>query len=472
MKKKIFRLVKNKQVVFLIFLIVVFGLLYSLLSIRRHQRFDSFAYDLGIFDQTIWQYSQLKIPWNTLKGKHIFGDHFAPTLVLLAPLYWLWNDVHALLLFQAFWLAFSAYPVFLLAKRKKLPVLTSFFVTGLYLAFFGFQHALNFDFHASVVAAGLAPWLIYFWDKQDWLKFSLSAVLFVGLKENLALMILALGLVSLLRQQKKGLLMIIASFTYFLLVTKSIIPLFSPIGYEYQPSLPQNLLGFFQGMFWPRVKLETWFYSLAWFSFLPLLAPQTLIPVLIDLAQHFLAGEKYAGTWGLFMHYRASLGPFLVWGTIEGLVFLKSKLKLFYLTFLIILPALFFQYYLHLPLNRLSKSYFWQEEEWMKNNQALLSVIKEKAPVVAQNNLVPHLAHRDEIYLAWPRKENDRWWLFWSGNPEYLIVDLHPGQAITHLLVNSEVELREAVENMENEGRINLVKSRGESRLYWINNEE
>lgn len=473
MKPKALKLIEKHGTLLLILMIVIFSLLYSLLSIRRHLHFDSFAYDLGIFDQTIWKYSQFKIPFNTIKGKFIFGDHFSPSLVLLAPLFWLWDDVRALLVFQAIWLASSSYPIFLLAKSKRLPTLTCLAVSGLYLTFFGFQHALNFDFHEIVLAAGLACWLIYFWDKKDWLKFSLLAILFVGLKENLALIIFALGLVSLWRKQKKeGILMGFFSLLYFFLVVKFVIPLFSPIGYEYQPTLPENLLSLVQGMFWPEVKLETWFYSLAWFSFLPLFAPQTLIPVIIDLAQHFLAGEKYAGTWGLFMHYRASLGPFLAWGAIEGLAFLKRKASLLPLTFLIVLPAIFFQYYLHLPLNQLSKQYFWQEEDYMRNNNKLFSFIKKEDSVVAQNNLVPHLSHREEIYLLWPRKNEDQWWLFWAGKPKYLIVDLHSNQAITHLLINSEVELKEAVENMEEEGILNLVESVGESRLYRINYED
>jgi len=224
-----------------------------------------------------------------------------------------------------------------------------------------------------------------------------------------------------------------------------------------------------RGMFWPEVKLKTWFYSLAWFSFLPLLAPQTLIPVIIDLAQHFLAGEKYSG---LFMHYRASLAPFLAWGAIEALAWLKKRTNLSLLIFLILLPPIFFQYNLHLPLNRLSKKYYWQEEDWMRNNREILSLIKKEDSIVAQNNLVPHLSHRDEIYLAWPREKDGHWWLFWAGEPEYLVVDLHPGQAITHLLTSSERELTEAVENMEQDSVLNLVKSKGESRLYRINYED
>lgn len=459
----------NRQAAVIFFLTFLFALLYGLLSVQRHLRFDSFAYDLGIYDQAIWQYSRLEIPFNTIKEKLILADHFTPSLALLAPLFWLWDDVKMLLIFQAFWLAASGWPVFLLARAKRISFWLSVVVVGIYLAFFGFQHALNFDFHEVVIAAGLAPWLIYFWQKRAWKRFLLAAVLFAGLKENLALMLVCLGMISFWRGQKKiGLLLASGALFYFLATVKLLIPLLSPNGYEYLPQLPANLPQAVTALFWPKVKLETWFYALGWFSFLPLLAPVTLLPIVVDLAQHFLAGEKYAGTWGLFMHYRASLGPFLAWGAIEGLARLPQKIKPVFLLPLPLLLPLFFQYALHLPLNRLAKSYFWQNEVYMEDNQKIIAAVPATASVVAQNSLVPHLSHRQEIYLLWPRQIDGRWRLFWAGEPEYLVVDLHAGQAITHLLAPSEVELKQAVENEEREGVLVLTKAMGESRLYKI----
>jgi len=461
---------KNWQIILLVELLF-FCLLYSLLSLRRHNRFDSFAYDLGIFDQVIWRYSRFKIPFSTIKGKIIFGDHFNPSLVFLSPLFWFWNDVRILLIFQSFWLVFSAWPVFLLARHRKLPSFLAMIIVFIYLLFYGFQHALNFDFHAVVIGVGLMPWLIYFWLKRNWKKFIILALVFAGFKENLCLFLIALGIISFLKNQRKtALFLIIPSLIYFWIVIKVIIPFFSPQGYEYQPVVSSHFFTLIKNLFWPFEKLKTWFYSLGWFSFLPLLSPLTLIPVLVDLAQYFEAGDRFAATWGLFMHYRASLGPVLIWGTIESLAFLQKKIKNIFLIglFILILP-LFWQYSLHLPLNRLSKRYFWREEEFMKDNRKIFSLIPQNASLAAQNNLVPHLSHRDKIYLVWPRKnEQGKWWLFWDNRPKYLMVDLHSGQAITHLLVNSEKELRLAVKNMEDQGLLKMVKSKGESRLYEI----
>ena len=49
-------------------------------SIYRHERFGSNAYDLGIYDQTIWGYSQLAPTMsNTVRGTpNLFVNHWVP----------------------------------------------------------------------------------------------------------------------------------------------------------------------------------------------------------------------------------------------------------------------------------------------------------------------------------------------------------------------------------------------------------
>ena len=100
--------------------VIGLGVAYATLSILRHNHFQSGGFDLGIYDQAVWQYAKFLKPYNTIKASHIWGDHLTLTLPLLAPLFWLWDDVRILLIFQAFWLAFSSLAVFKLAQHRKL----------------------------------------------------------------------------------------------------------------------------------------------------------------------------------------------------------------------------------------------------------------------------------------------------------------------------------------------------------------
>ncbi len=99
-------------------LILLFGLLYSLYSVVRHLRLESLIFDLGVYDQVIWLASRGKPLFSSILEAHPWGDHFTPTLLLLAPLYWIWDNAVILLLFQAFFASFGAYPIYLLAKKK------------------------------------------------------------------------------------------------------------------------------------------------------------------------------------------------------------------------------------------------------------------------------------------------------------------------------------------------------------------
>ncbi|MET9295017.1 DUF2079 domain-containing protein [Streptomyces sp. NPDC003077] len=67
------------------------------------------GFDLGIFDQAVRAYAHFELPRSPIKNVHhefppgfsLLGDHFTPALMLLAPLYWVWDDPRVLVLAQA-----------------------------------------------------------------------------------------------------------------------------------------------------------------------------------------------------------------------------------------------------------------------------------------------------------------------------------------------------------------------------------
>src|ERR1700704_3553054 len=78
--------------------VVAFGLAaayfltYSALSVLRHESYHSYGFDLGLFDQVIWNTTQGR-PFESTMGHGIpvphshLGDHFSPILWLLVPFY-------------------------------------------------------------------------------------------------------------------------------------------------------------------------------------------------------------------------------------------------------------------------------------------------------------------------------------------------------------------------------------------------
>lgn len=462
----------------LILWLIVLTILYSSLSILRHNHFQSGGFDLGLYDQAVWQYSRFLSPYNTIKDRFILGDHLALTLPLIGPLFWLWNDVRILLIFQAFWVCLSAWPIYKLSLKRNFSPLVSIILAFIYSLFYGIQFAVFFDFHPAVLGVGLISWLVYFLETRQKKFFIPALILLLLTQENMGIALAGLGLIYFFRKEyrKWAVFFIFLGFGYSLLAAK-IISFFSPVGFQYWPEISLNPRKLALEFFNSQEKRLVWLYSLSWFSFLPLLSPGTMLAVFLDLGQYFVTGPEFSRMWSPFMHHRVILAPFLVLGVLDVWEFLKrKKVKIDLLAILMLIMAISLQYYFHFPLNKLSKPIYWQNESWMDDNRALFKAIPAEASLAAQQSLIPHLSHRKKIYLVWPRQHDFEdqicgqvscWWLDFGDQPEYLVVDLHPYQWLTQLLESNE-NFESAVANMEKAGKINLEKELGAAKLYRI----
>ncbi len=475
-----FQLTNQRAKKLLIVWILLLSILYSTLSILRHNHFQSGGFDLGLYDQTIWKYSRFLKPYNTIKDRFILGDHLNLTLPLIAPLLWLWDNVRILLIFQAFWLSFSSLAIYKLVRLRKFSPLTSLNLSFIYSLFYGIQFAIFFDFHAVTMGVGLIAWLAYFLESQQKKLFFITLALLLLTQENMGIALACLGSIYLFKKKYRRLaiIFIIGGFAWSLLAIK-VIALFSPhVGFQYWPEISLEPLKIARELFNAEEKRLVWLYSFSWFSFLPLLSPGAILAVVLNLAQYFVTGPKFARMWSPFMHHRAILAPFLLLGVLDVLRLLeKRRIKPQVVSIFLVIISLSLQYFFHFPLNKLSKPIYWQNESWMDDNRALFKLIPPKASLAVQQNLIPHLSHRKEIYLIWPREHDFEislcgkescWWFDFGGEPEYLIVDLHPNQWLTQLLESNE-NFNSAVRNIEKAGKITLEKEINFAKLYKIN---
>ena len=67
--------------------IAAYFVIFSALSILKHESFSTTAFDLGIFDQNVWMFSQGQNFVNTVNGFYPFADHIQPILYAVALLY-------------------------------------------------------------------------------------------------------------------------------------------------------------------------------------------------------------------------------------------------------------------------------------------------------------------------------------------------------------------------------------------------
>jgi uncharacterized membrane protein len=474
--KKLLTLFKNDQFSFrlLIFWLIILSTLYSLLAVLRHIHFQSGAFDLGIYDQALWQYAHFIFPYNTIKERFILGDHLNLTLPLLSPLYWLWSNVNILLIFQAVFITLSSVAVYKTAAIRKFSPLVCLNLSFIYSLFWGIQFAVSFDFHPVIIGVGLLTWLIYFFEGKKWKLFWVALILMLLTQENMGIALACLGFIYVFKKEyrKKAILFIIGGIIVALVSVK-IISLMSPVGYEYFPTFDLNPLSLFLKYFDSPDKRLVWFYSFSWFSFLPLLSPGTILAVLLDLSQYFLPLKQFGHMTTPFLHERAILAPIITLGLFDVLAFLrKTRFNLTLVVIILVISVVAQQFIFHFPLNKLSKSDYWKSENWMKDDEALFREIPNDAGVAAAQNIVPHLSERKDIYLLYPRLKDLKnckgcWWLEFAGKPQYMFIDARPNQWTTQLLESNE-NFQAAVKNMERLGRIAKIKSINNALLYKI----
>ena len=101
-------------------LILIFTVWFSAYSIRLHDAHLTYKADLGQMDLAIWNTSQGRL-LQEIKGETVstrLTDHVEPIFLPVSALFWLWDDVRALLILQAAALALGAWPIYLLARRR------------------------------------------------------------------------------------------------------------------------------------------------------------------------------------------------------------------------------------------------------------------------------------------------------------------------------------------------------------------
>jgi uncharacterized membrane protein len=440
--------------------------------------FQSGGFDLGLYDQAVWKFGHFLDAYNTVKQRVIFGDHLVLTLPLFGVLYHIWDDVRLLLVIQAGTIAFSAIPIFLVAKRRLVSKIAALCIAVIYSLFYGIQYGVYFDFHPIIIGVAILSWLTYFWESKKKLLFWTSLVIALATQENMGVAVAGIAAIYFFRKEhiKQAIIVGIIgiAYSYFSTVVAA---RFSPVGYEYVPQLPITVRDAVLRFFDSEEKRLVWLYSYATFSFLPLLSLGSVMAVFMDLSQYFVTGSAFSRMWSPFMHHRAILAPLLAFGTIDVLSFMKSKrIPITGLAVFLLFVSLGTQYYFHFPLNKLTKAEYWKEEAWMEDARALLSAVPADYSIATQQNLVPHLSHRKEIYLIYPREHNISespcgqtlcWWLDFGGKPEYMIVDTRPNQWLTQILETNE-NWNAAIGNMERVGRIVLIEQIGFMKMFRI----
>jgi uncharacterized membrane protein len=422
---------------YLIFFILLFYFfLFSSISLVNHYNFRTYAYDLGINNNAIYDYAHFR--WNDCmlmqpQFKNILSDHFSLIPIFVSPLYWIFGS-YTMLIVQIIAILFGGVGIYMFvssrSKNKHLPILAIVH----FFSIWGIYSALSFDYHDNVVGAMFVPWFIYFFDQKKWKKAIVFFFLILISKENIALWaaFIAMGLIFLNLRDKEKLkyAAILASIAtiYFITVIKIIMPSIGNDGREYLhfnysalgSNFSEAIITIFTKPFLifkllfinplsdsscDGIKSELHKMVLLSGGFVLLWRPQFILMLIPIYAQKMFNDDFQK--WGINLHYSIEFVPILTIALFGWIAQMPSK------TFQVIISTAILLITAYSTFNKLQKrnskwyspeaSQFYKMSHYKRDFSvpkiyAALNLIPPKASLSAQSPLVPHLSFRDYIY--------------------------------------------------------------------------
>jgi len=406
---------------------LLYGLVLSAASIRRHDTFLTGGYDLGIFDQAVWLLGRGAEPFSTVRGRNLFADHFQPALALLAPLGALGGGAAALLTVQAFVLAAASPVLYVLARLRNASGSLALAVALMWLASPLTQWANLFDYHPETAVPLLLVLGAVFLERGLLGPFLAAAVLASSFKEDVCLVYLMWGVALAIGGRRRlGSLLALGGAVWFVLATSVVIPAFggnydyysSRFGGERGSSLGNIFVTLVQHPL--RTLADTATPSnggivvalVACTGGLALLAPRMLLPALPALASNLLSAYSYQHD----LHFQYQLVPAAVFavasaygaGVLQRRVSrTRRRAAAAILVGGAVLTALAFSP----AVDALRRHADHRDDEAKRR---ALALIPPNASVAAAPNLAPHLTHRRAVYQLpepfFTRPTNGEYW--------------------------------------------------------------
>ena len=410
---------KNSRLLLWLF-IIIYIVLFSILSLKKYDIFAYNVFDLAIFNQVFW---------NTLHGNWFdmtvniniyLADHFTPIIFLLIPFYAIYPKAESLLILQNIFLALSTWPIWLVTKYISKDKIMALIVALLWL-FNPFVHNTNlYEFHLLPIAIFFIFWVFYFYQKNNFKLFLLFFILALLVREDISIVLFSFSILAFFDKRKLTwkLTPIILSAIYFVLAIKIISFFNTDDAYKFLIYYrwlggndilsilwnwlihPLQFLGHILS-FKNIINIIALFLPLL---FLPLLKPKYLWLTLLPFLQFILSSSGFSNL-VIFSHYVLLFLPAIFISLIFALdkikkrqnfwgsKFIYNNLKISSLIFAV--TVIYFLIFLS-PIKNIL--FYDQPANNIDKKQEFLSVLPERASVAAQVNFLPHLSSRQTIY--------------------------------------------------------------------------
>ncbi|MCF8228419.1 MAG: DUF2079 domain-containing protein [Bacteroidales bacterium] len=293
-----------KRYYLLILVLLVFGTLYSLISLYNHWNFRTGTHMMGTYLNAMYDYLRFSFNDMGTMGEvrnNLLANEFDLYLIILSPLTLLFGT-YTLIIVQIAAILFGGVGVYryldLISRSRKVPL----FGTLHFFLFFGIFSALYQEYHSMVVAGMFIPWFLYSFKMEKYGNAMVWIAIMLIAKETMAifLVFVFLGMIFEYFRDKKATARLVVfaliSYLYMMVVGGMITPMLSAVdghplfGYLY---IGDNMIAAFKFILG---------HPIATFKFL--LMNHTGNPAFDDIKKEFLIYVFLSGGFLLFARIR------------------------------------------------------------------------------------------------------------------------------------------------------------------------
>lgn len=409
--------------------ILSFTALFAVITAWKYGIFGYNAIDLAYFNQVFWNTLHGHFFQQTIHPHLSLGDHAGLAIPLLLPFYAIKADPRTLLALQALALALPAWPLYKITKLRVGNFHSSFLravlpigVACAWLMSPFVQNIAMFEFHILPFALLPLFFAILAYERQQKLPFLIFALIALLVREDVAFVIVAIGILAWLERRPIWWRIVPAVIgTVWFFIALRIIALFNPDG-GYKFLVYYAWLGNSFG----EIALNGLLHPIRVFShvltipniemvigfgmpllFLPFIRPKRLILALGPLLQIILSAPG-GGELILQTHYSTLFLPAVFLAGIEGIKALPPMMKKVRrdhatqnVRFSLVLLAVAVTYSMLIlgPLPGVAQRFGDEEDaERARVLNDLIARIPSNAAVASGYTMLPHLSSRESLY--------------------------------------------------------------------------
>jgi uncharacterized membrane protein len=421
---------------------VLFALVFGTLGVQHHRNFGTWSYDMGIYDQGFWLVSRGGQSFMTVRGMEFWGHHLNLIVLAYVPFYWLGAGPSFLYISQAAGLAAGAIPIYLIARDRFLKPWMGFLFAVVYLMYAPIQWISWANYHPESLV--IAPLLFAWWfaTQRRWRAMFIALLIALSIREDTALVVIMLGLILAFmyrpgkgehRDRMMALATVSLGFVWYAVATRLVIPHFNQgkqpfyIQYFYSnygkdmPAIIETMLRHPNRVIADASQPDRlrFYRDLAFpLGGLPLVAPLALLMAVPQMLASVIGLSPYARS--IHYQYTAMMIAPLMIAAIEGGRVLW-RFKIVHVVLPIWLLGCAYMTNIAWSPSPVGDSYnAWAQPSPRHDSmREALKLVPNDASVAATYTLLPHLAHREQIY-DWPNP-----WVpsYWGNDDGYRLPD-------------------------------------------------